>query len=183
MATRMLRAIGLAAVTAAICLVAFSAAAGAGQSNPVRTLSALDTLEGRILSDINRIRSNRGLSPLRIFGGLTAAADTHSREMARSGFFAHSSADGSSFSRRVQRFYPTSRYSSWLVGENLLWSSPSIDDSRAVDLWMRSPGHRANLLEPRWRQIGLSAMHASSAPGTFGGREVTILTADFGVRR
>ena len=48
---------------------------------------------------------------------------------------------------------------------------------------MGSPGHRANLLSPRWREIGIAAVHAASAPGVYGGHEVTIVTADFGVRR
>jgi uncharacterized protein YkwD len=48
---------------------------------------------------------------------------------------------------------------------------------------INSPEHKAILLTPRWREIGLSAVHSSGAPGTYGGREVTIVTADFGVRR
>jgi uncharacterized protein YkwD len=50
-------------------------------------------------------------------------------------------------------------------------------------MWMGSPEHRANLLKGEWREIGLSAVHVASAPGTFKGLEVTIVTADFGVRR
>jgi uncharacterized protein YkwD len=47
---------------------------------------------------------------------------------------------------------------------------------------MTSPEHRANLLDHGWREIGLSAVHVPSAPGVYGGSEVTIVTADFGVR-
>jgi uncharacterized protein YkwD len=47
---------------------------------------------------------------------------------------------------------------------------------------MNSPPHRANLLSPRWREVGLAAVHVGRAPGVYGGREVTIVTADFGVR-
>jgi hypothetical protein len=39
------------------------------------------------------------------------------------------------------------------------------------------------LLTARWREVGLSAVHVNSAPGVYGGNAVTILTADFGVRR
>jgi hypothetical protein len=39
------------------------------------------------------------------------------------------------------------------------------------------------MLTARWREIGLSAVHVMTAPGTYGGREVTIVTTDFGVRR
>ena len=48
---------------------------------------------------------------------------------------------------------------------------------------MKSPEHRANLLSAKWREIGLSAVHVQAAPGTFDGLDVTIVTADFGVRR
>jgi hypothetical protein len=50
-------------------------------------------------------------------------------------------------------------------------------------MWLNSPPHKKNLLTARWREVGLSAVHVLSAPGTFGSREVTIVTADFGVRR
>lgn len=103
--------------------------------------------------------------------------------MARRGFFAHESADGTAFWKRVQRYYPQGRYRFWAVGENLLWSSPSVDPAGAMRMWMASPPHRANLLTNRWREIGLSAVHVASAPGVYGGREVTVVTADFGVRR
>jgi uncharacterized protein YkwD len=53
----------------------------------------------------------------------------------------------------------------------------------AVRMWMKSPGHRENILTARWREIGLSAVHATAAPGTFRGLDVTIVTTDFGVRR
>jgi hypothetical protein len=50
-------------------------------------------------------------------------------------------------------------------------------------MWLDSAAHRKIMLTARWREVGLSAIHVTSAPGTFGGREVTIVTADFGVRR
>ena len=71
----------------------------------------------------------------------------------------------------------------WSVGENLLWSSPDVDPSSALKMWFDSPEHKRNMLNARWREIGLSAVHVAAAPGTYGGREVTIITADFGVKR
>jgi uncharacterized protein YkwD len=70
-----------------------------------------------------------------------------------------------------------------LVGENLVWASPDLDALGAMQLWPKSPPHRENMLAPRWREIGISAVHAAAAPGTHGGQPVTIVTADFGVRR
>jgi uncharacterized protein YkwD len=103
--------------------------------------------------------------------------------MATRGYFSHSSANGSSFDHRIARYYPIGHSRYWSVGENLLWSSPSVDASGALQMWENSPPHRENLLTARWREIGISAVHVAAAPGTYGGREVTIVTTDFGVRR
>ena len=91
--------------------------------------------------------------------------------------------DHSSFDKRIVRYYPLQGTHYWSVGENLLWSSPDVDAAGALNMWINSPEHRRILLTARWREIGLAAVHVAAAPGTYGGREVTIVTADFGVRR
>jgi uncharacterized protein YkwD len=68
------------------------------------------------------------------------------------------------------------------VAENLIWSSPVLSADDAIKLWMDSPPHRKNLLTPGWREVGLGAVRALGAPGVYRGLDVTILTADFGVR-
>lgn len=113
---------------------------------------------------------------------LTAAADQHSASMAQKGYFSHDSANGGSFFKRIASFYSYRGYSTWSAGENLLWSTPDISPAGALRLWMNSPEHRANLLNRSWREMGLSAVHTLNAPGVYGGDEVTIVTADFGVR-
>ena len=144
--------------------------------------SALRALQAGVLTDINAFRHSNGLRPLRLSRALTAAARQHSLEMAARGYFSHSSADGSSFDRRIARYYPCGHSRFWAVGENLLWSSPSVDAGGALQMWNESSPHRENLLNASWREIGLSAVHVASAPGVYGGHEVTIVTADFGVR-
>ena len=157
-----------------------AAPAGATSQAPVATMSAL---EQGVLADVNAFRQDHGLASLRSSTKLAAAARAHSVDMAKRGYFSHDSANGSSFATRLARYYPVrgSRY--WSVGENLLWSSPDVDATSALNMWLDSPEHRRILLTARWREIGLSAVHVASAPGTYGGREVTIVTADFGVRR
>jgi uncharacterized protein YkwD len=103
--------------------------------------------------------------------------------MGASGYFEHESLDGTAFWKRIARWYGSSGYAYWSVGENLLWSAPDVDAPGAIDLWMHSPEHRANILSPRWREIGISAQHFASAAGAYKGAEVTIITTDFGVRR
>jgi uncharacterized protein YkwD len=166
-----------------VSLVAIAAPAGAHVDRHARAGRSATALEAEVLSDVNRVRAAHGLAPLHLSARLTSAADQHSQEMARDGYFSHNSANGAAFWRRVQRYYPSrgSRY--WSVGENLLWSSPDIDAAGALKTWMGSPEHRANLLKREWREVGLSAVHVTSAPGAYKGLEVTIVTADFGVRR
>lgn len=149
----------------------------------VRTLTARDDLEGQILRELNALRRRHGLATLRVNHRLRAAADAHSAAMMTRGFFAHESADGSAFWKRVQRYYRQGPRSYWSVGENLLWSSPDVDAAAAVRMWVESPPHRKNMLNARWREVGLSAVHVESAPGVFGDIEVTAVTVDFGVRR
>jgi uncharacterized protein YkwD len=176
-----LRKQGIRAVLAgavACLLVAAPAAA-----RPQHHATSLSALEAGVLADVNAFRQEHGLQPLQLSSSLSAAARQHSREMAARGYFSHSSANGSSFDRRIARYYPLQHSRLWSVGENLLWSSPDVDASGALQMWENSPPHRENLLTPRWRQVGLSAVHVAAAPGAYGGREVTIVTADFGVRR
>ena len=139
-------------------------------------------LQSALLAQINNFRAAHGLSRLRVSQGLTAAANGHSVQMARRGYFSHDSANGGSFSQRIAQSYPARGFRSWSVGENLVWGGPDIAAARAFRLWLASPPHRANLLTSRWREIGLSAVHATSAPGVYGGRPATIVTADFGAR-
>ena len=152
----------------------------ASRTRPSKRL--LSTLELDIVARINAQRTARGLRPLRVSRGLTAAASYHTRQMGQIGFFEHESMNGAPFWKRIERFYPAGR-GYWSVGENLFWESPDTSASSAVQEWMRSAPHRQNILTGEWRDIGISAEHFANAPGTFGRRSVTIVTADFGVRR
>jgi len=164
-----------------VCALWFVASPAGATSD--RDSAAMRSLEQDVLAQINALRHDHGLPPVRSSSRLSAAARSHSAEMAARGYFSHTSANGASFSRRISRYYPVGRSHYWSVGENLLWSSPDVDAHGALDLWINSPEHKKNMLTARWREIGLSAVHVAAAPGSYGGREVTIVTADFGVRR
>lgn len=148
-----------------------------------RTKSATAVLETTVIGRINAIRRSRGLRPLRSNSRLAAAADFHSRDMARKGYFEHDSANGTAFWRRIERFYPSRGFNSWTVGENLLWATDRYGAAFAVREWMNSPPHRENILSRDWHEIGIGAVFVASAPGDYHGRSVTIVTADFGSRR
>jgi uncharacterized protein YkwD len=154
------------------------------QTQAARSAPAgLAALESDVLAQLNAIRVQHRLVPLTTSAALTASADQHTIEMAADGYFAHNSQDGTPFWKRIQQWYPQGTFHYWAVGENLVWESPDLDAPGAMELWMGSPEHRANILDPKWREIGVSALHADAAPGTYQGLGVTIVTTDFGVRK
>jgi len=102
--------------------------------------------------------------------------------MTRLGYFSHDSANGASFLQRIARYYPIRGFRSWYAGENILWNAPDVSASRALQMWIDSPPHLEILLSPRWRQVGIGAVHSTRAPGVYHGYPTTVVTADFGVR-
>jgi uncharacterized protein YkwD len=169
----------LAALAATLVVLVLPASSSAERRGAVAPAGQLQTA---LIDQVNAFRASRGLVRLRVSPALTAAATAHSTSMANKGYFSHNSANGTSFSQRLAYFYPARGFRSWSVGENLLWGSPDIGAVRALKLWLASPPHRANLLNSRWREIGLSAVHSTSAPGVYHNAPVTIVTADFGAR-
>jgi uncharacterized protein YkwD len=141
------------------------------------------TVDLSVLTQLNQIRAAHGLVSLALSPGLGAAALQHSRDMLTHGYFAHSSANGQPFWKRIEAFYPEPRYGYWAVGENLYWTFGTASATDGVKAWMASPVHRANILDPGWRQIGIATVTAPDAPGEFAHRDATVITTDFGVRR
>jgi uncharacterized protein YkwD len=173
------RGIRVAALAAIAVVLLLPQAGSAGRNSSVKRVTSLDSA---LLVQVNAFRVARGLAPLRVSPFLAAAARVHSTQMARLGYFSHNSANGSAFSTRIATYYPARGYHSWTVGENLLWASPDVGAARALKLWLASPPHRANLLNPRWREVGFASVHASRAPGVYGNAPTTIITSDFGAR-
>ena len=153
----------------------------AAPSADARNMSREQGLDAAILARMNAARAAHGLGPLRRNAELAVAARHHSLEMARGGYFAHASLDGGSFAGRVREWYRVVGRR-WAVGENLLWSTPTIGGLKAVDLWLASPGHRANVLRRSWKDVGCAAVHVAAAPGVYGDQPVTVVTCDFGRR-
>jgi uncharacterized protein YkwD len=174
------RVVRLAFALAALVVTAFLADSAFATGSSEKDLT---TVNRQVLADVNAYRVAHGLVPLRESPGLDRSARQHSEEMGRRGYFHHASADGTVFWRRIERYYPEKGHSYWSVGENLVFESPRLSARRAMQRWIGSPPHRANLLRPIWRQIGISAVAVTHAPGIYGGRNVVIITTDFGVRR
>ncbi len=131
---------------------------------------------------MNEVRRARGLRALRVSAALTRAAVDHSRSMMLLGFFAHDVPAGETYTQRIRRYYPGKSVRSWGAGENLLWASPEISAREAVARWLGSPPHRANILRPGWRDVGVAALRAASARGVFASHSVVVVSVEFGTR-
>ena len=145
-------------------------------------ITRVPELQARVLTAINDLRESKGLSALQLNGALSLAAAGHSRAMAQRGFFSHDCVNGSPFWTRIKPKYRPQPGNTWAVGENMVWASPDLSADQAIEMWLASPRHRKNLLSPAWREVGLGAVRALGAPGVYDGLDVTLLTADFGVR-
>jgi uncharacterized protein YkwD len=167
-------------ITVAVLVALAAVPAAFGRHDTTRQTS-LQRLDAAVLVQLNAIRTAHRLVPLELNPSLSTAAQGHSAQMLADGYFAHESADGSPFWKRLTA-YSSSAHGSSSVGENLLWSSPDVDATHALQLWMASPEHRHNILTAGWREIGVAAIHADSADGTYGDRPVTVITTDFGAR-
>lgn len=173
----------LAAAVAAACALAVAPPAAAAE--PV--VSARDALEPALVKRINRVRAAHGLRRVRPARRLTKAATKHANSMGRAGYFRHelytAGGDWTPFGTWIRWYYPGPGFSSWSAGENLAWGAPRLRPRRTVRMWMRSPGHRANILTPGWRQIGVAAVKVSEPAGAYGSHDaVTIWVAEFGRR-
>jgi uncharacterized protein YkwD len=123
-----------------------------------------------LVSAINQVRAANGLEALRIDPRLQRAARSHSRDMVRRSYFAHGPVGQRlvSFGVRAPK-----------VGENLAWGTGALARASAViSHWLASPAHRANLLRPGFRRVGIGRVL-----GRFGGRSgAAVITADFAGR-
>ncbi|MBE0597256.1 MAG: CAP domain-containing protein [Desulfuromonadales bacterium] len=111
-----------------------------------------EVLEAAIGQRINAIRAEQGLPLLVADQELARLAREHSRHMAEEEFFAHADPAGRSLVDRLQAAGISYR----AAGENIFRSANVSDPVRvAVQGWMQSPGHRANILGPQFRSTGV----------------------------
>jgi len=115
---------------------------------------------------MNQTRKAYSLAPLKIDPALERAARAHTKDMVRHHYFDHGP-----FFERMEHYGVRGR----VIGENLAWW-PGFSGvaRRVVQMWLGSPAHRANLLRPGFRRVGVAAL-----AGQFDGSKVRMITADF----
>jgi len=129
----------------------------------------LSATEQALASAINDARAANGLPALQIDTDLESAARDHVQNMIVTDGFTHDLVKNG-----VD--YPFSQWIGWYDssgcdGENIAWYSPSLTPDKAVQMWLASPGHRANMLSASFTKLGVALV-------TAGGRSVA--ASDFG---
>jgi uncharacterized protein YkwD len=105
---------------------------------------------------LNRQRANHGLRRLHAQRSLRNAATRYARLMVHKRFFAHVSPGGSTMAQRIKRTDYLRHTRAWALGENLAWGAASCaTPAQIVNAWMHSAGHRANILNRSYREIGI----------------------------
>lgn len=122
-----------------------------------------DTIAALLVAH-NEQRAQNGVGPMQLDSRLNEAAQKHSNYQAALHWMTHLGEGG--FAARIAR----TGFSSGPIGENVAWeSNPSV--SSVMTMWMDSPGHRRNILDPNFVAVGFGV--AKDSRGTY-------WTADFG---
>lgn len=129
---------------------------------------------------INEQRAAEQLAPLAEQAQLTKASADFSALMVAQRFFSHVSPDGGELTDRLTAAGYLGHPGSWAVGENIAWGESYLaSPAEIVKAWMGSPGHRKNILNPDFEEIGLGiALGTPSTPNPG-----ATYTTDFGRRR
>jgi uncharacterized protein YkwD len=131
-----------------------------------------------VFQAINKVRRAHGLRPVVPSPRLHWAARHHSSDMLARDYFAHTSPTGSTlYDRIVNSGFRTIGY--WEAGETLAWGTGVLGNpAHVVKAWMASPEHRAIVLSPIFRFVGIGRAY-----GTFMGYPgADVWTADWGHR-
>ncbi|WP_369175997.1 CAP domain-containing protein [Streptomyces mutabilis] len=114
--------------------------------------------EAQVLALVNEERAAAGCSPVTANDRLTRAADDYSDVMASSGVMSHTGPDGSTMTTRVE----AAGYQWSTLGENI--ARGQADAASVMESWMNSPGHRANILNCSFEELGVGVHFGDGGP-------------------
>jgi len=170
----------------ATAIVALAAPAGAhasaqtaacGGADLVPDASNLAAVSQATLCLLNDERATAGLHPVRYSGALSQPSSAYSARMVTENFFAHESPDGTTLESRLTAAHYIAPNGDWFVGENLAWGQGSLATARNIMVaWMNSAGHRHNILEPEFTEVGIGIVPGTPGDPTWG----ATYTTDFG---
>lgn len=124
----------------------------------------------------NQQRKSHNLRQFCVHPSLQKAARAHSKDMIQRDYFSHTT---KGTNRNACDRIKNAGYRYRYCGENIAYGSGSYGEPQSImRAWMKSTGHRRNILKPGFREIGIGTY-----TGTYkGSRGVTMYTADFGTR-
>lgn len=115
-------------------------------------------IAGQVVALVNSERAAAGCGPLKEDAQLRAAAQGHSDDMAKRDYFSHTSPDGTDAGQRTTAAgYRWSTY-----GENIAKGQQTAQS--VMEAWMKSPGHRANILNCSFKDIGVGIHQGAGGP-------------------
>jgi uncharacterized protein YkwD len=156
-------------------------AGSCADANLAPDASDLAQIDAATVCLINKERSARGLVALAENRDLLRAARHHTRDMIGANYFDHVSPSGETPTQRVFATGYTSPGSSYELGENIAAASDGADTpAQMVAAWMNSSGHRANILNPKFRETAVAATDAVPAQYASGRRGGGTYTQEFG---
>lgn len=171
------------AALAATCLIAAPQAAHAQDSGclgaaVVPTAATMSTAKAATLCLLNVQRAAHGLKPLTESSAIEQVSDNYSRNMVLTHVFEHVLADGIDLTARLAAY--TTPADAWTIGENIGYGeSIQATPAAMVIAWMNSAGHRANILNGDFTDVGIGI--ANGTPVGSGPNSATY-TTDFGDR-
>lgn len=112
-------------------------------------------MEEEVIRLLNAARAEAGLAPLDPDERLMQAAASHAAYMAETKRLSHIGREGSRFDKRIR----AAGYSPTTAAENV--AAGASDPATTVQLWMESPPHRANILNPAFRHSGIGIAEAA----------------------
>jgi hypothetical protein len=118
------------------------------------------SFENEVLQLTNQFRSENGRSPLRLNAELNATAYGHSEDMAQQDYFSHTGKDGSLPWDRAKEV----GYEARAMGENI--AAGQRTPQEVVQGWINSPGHRANLLNANYTELGVGYYYLANDTGS-----------------
>ncbi|WAL58803.1 CAP domain-containing protein [Thermocoleostomius sinensis] len=118
------------------------------------------TFVNQVLELTNQFRAQNGLAPLKLNSELNAAAQAHSQDMAQNDYFSHTGKNGSKPWDRAK----VVGYEARSMGENI--AAGQTTPEAVVQGWINSPGHRANLLNPNYTELGVGYFYLENDTGS-----------------
>lgn len=122
-------------------------------------LRNLERVRAGILAEANAQRKKAGAPPLRANSLLDKAAQRHAEDMLARGYFAHESPQKKTVRERARE----AGYDWRTVGENIAEGQFTVDE--VMRTWMNSPGHRRNILDPDFKELGVGLALGRSGSG------------------